>query len=161
MEVNTLLRLSKNYVTVLEFIASLPLHIHPNKMGFRKEKNRTILERTRSKMIAGGVEDFLWARLQKMQCISSTEPPRDQTLSLHLMKFSMGLNLIFSISKSFGCQVYVHVPESQRNKLQPRAIEGRFVGYDDSSKNFRVYMPPSNKVIVTRDVVFNESLRQN
>ena len=40
-------------------------------------------------------------------------------------------------------------------------LKGLFVGYDDSSKASRVYMPTSNKIIVTRDVVFNKFLRLN
>ena len=113
-------------------------------------------------MIAGGVEDFLWVEATKTAVYLINRSPMRSNFGLTPDEVFYGVKPNLQHLIIFGCQVYVHVPESQRNKLQPRAIEGRFVGYDDSSsKAFRFYMPPSNKVIVTRDVVFNESLKRN
>jgi hypothetical protein len=41
----------------------------------------------------------------------------------------------------FGCPVYVHVPKDKRSKLDPSRKKGIFVGYSETSKAYRVYIP--------------------
>jgi hypothetical protein len=48
--------------------------------------------------------------------------------------------------------VPVWVKDLRAGKFDPRAKEGRFVGYDEESKACRVYWPGKNRVTVERDV---------
>ena len=66
----------------------------------------------------------------------------------------MSLNL--AIFRIFGCLTYSHVPSEKRTKLEPTAEKGIFVGYDETSKAFRIYLPSQRKVVVRRDVKFEE-----
>jgi hypothetical protein len=43
--------------------------------------------------------------------------------------------------KVFGCLAYIHVPKVGMDKLEPRAIKGIFIGYDDVSKTYCIYNP--------------------
>ena len=56
----------------------------------------------------------------------------------------------------FGCPVYVHVPKEKRSKLEPPGKKGIFVGYNESSKAYRVYIPGFRQIETSRDVTFNE-----
>ena len=58
--------------------------------------------------------------------------------------------------KVFGCMAYAHVPESQRNKLDKKAVKLRFVGYSIQSKGYRLLDERTSKVYIRRDVIFNE-----
>jgi hypothetical protein len=58
----------------------------------------------------------------------------------------------------FGCQVYSHIPKDKRNKLEPSGKMGIFVGYSDSSKAYRIYIPNQHKIEVRSDVTFNERM---
>ena len=40
--------------------------------------------------------------------------------------------------------------------MEPTAEKGIFVGYDDTAKAFRIYLPSRRKVVVRRDVKFEE-----
>jgi hypothetical protein len=40
----------------------------------------------------------------------------------------------------FGCPVYFHVPKEKRTKLDPSSKKGTFVGYSESSKEYRIYI---------------------
>ena len=40
--------------------------------------------------------------------------------------------------------------------MEPTAEKGIFVGYDETSKAFRIYLPSQRKVVVRRDVRFEE-----
>jgi hypothetical protein len=58
----------------------------------------------------------------------------------------------------FACPVYSHIPKDKRNKLEPLGKKGIFVGYNDSSKAYRIYIPEQHKIEVNRDVTFNEKM---
>jgi hypothetical protein len=51
------------------------------------------------------------------------------------IKFEVG-NL-----RIFGCHVYIHVPKKKRTKMEPSGKKGVFVGYNDNSKAYRIYVP--------------------
>ena len=56
----------------------------------------------------------------------------------------------------FGCTTFSHVPKDLRRKLDPMAEKGIFVGYSESSKAYRIYLPSEMEVVVRRDVNFEE-----
>nr|DAD45748.1 TPA_asm: hypothetical protein HUJ06_003978 [Nelumbo nucifera] len=56
----------------------------------------------------------------------------------------------------FGSVCYVHVTKNNRSKPEPRARRCIFVGYDTCRKGWRCMDPKTKKIIVSRDVVFNE-----
>jgi hypothetical protein len=58
----------------------------------------------------------------------------------------------------FGCLAYVHVPKDKRIKLDPYGKKGTFVGYSDTSKAYRVYIPNHWKIDISRDVTFDEDV---
>jgi hypothetical protein len=52
----------------------------------------------------------------------------------------------------------VHIPDCKRKKLDPKAIPCWLVGYGEESKGWRLYDPVSKKIIISRDVTFDEQL---
>ena len=58
----------------------------------------------------------------------------------------------------FGCLVYFHVPKEKRSKLDPSGRKGTFVGYSESSKEYRIYIPGQRQIEVSRDVIFEEEI---
>lgn len=50
----------------------------------------------------------------------------------------------------------MHVPKEERKKLDARASEGVFVNYDQHSKAFRCYSQRRRKIIIARNVKFDE-----
>jgi len=56
----------------------------------------------------------------------------------------------------FGCLSYTHVPDNKRTKLDNKSVKCVLLGISEESKAYRLYDPLSQKVIVSRDVVFNE-----
>ena len=46
----------------------------------------------------------------------------------------------------FGCPVYIHVPRERRTKLDPSCRNGVFVGYSESAKAYRIYIPRERKI---------------
>jgi hypothetical protein len=58
----------------------------------------------------------------------------------------------------FGCPVYIHVPKEKRTKLDPSGRKGTFLGYSESSKAYRIYIPGQRQIEVSRDVTFEEEV---
>jgi hypothetical protein len=67
-----------------------------------------------------------------------------------------GLKLKVSHFCIFGCLIYIHVPMEKRAKLEPSSKKGLYVGYSETSKIYRVYIPEQRKIAVSRDVKFEE-----
>ena len=42
-------------------------------------------------------------------------------------------------------------------KLEPKALEGNFVGYTEGANGYLVYVPNTHKVVAVRDVIIKES----
>jgi hypothetical protein len=55
----------------------------------------------------------------------------------------------------FGCTAYAHIPRKQRQKLNPVTVKGKFVGYEQNSKAYRIYA--SGQISVSRSVKFDET----
>jgi hypothetical protein len=48
-------------------------------------------------------------------------------------------------------------PKEKRTKLDPPEQKGIFVGYSDTSKAYRIYIPSHRKVEISRDVTFDKN----
>lgn len=59
--------------------------------------------------------------------------------------------------KIFGSLAFVHVPDEERRKMDNKSTRCIFVGYDLQSKAYRVYDYTRKKIIITRNVVFDEA----
>jgi hypothetical protein len=60
--------------------------------------------------------------------------------------------------KIFGCLVYIHVPKDKMTKLDPSGRKGTFVGYNESSKAYHIYIPSQRQIEVRRYVNFEEEV---
>lgn len=56
----------------------------------------------------------------------------------------------------FGCPIYIHVLIEKRTKLEPFNKKGSSVGYHETWKAFKVYIPKQSKALVSKDVEFEE-----
>jgi hypothetical protein len=69
-----------------------------------------------------------------------------------------GVNLEIRILMIFGCPVYIHVPMEKRMNLEPSGYKGIFLGYNDTSKDYKIFILVKRKIVVIRDVRFEGKL---
>ena len=67
-----------------------------------------------------------------------------------------GTRLDVSHIRIFGNVCYCHVHVDNRKKLDPCREKGLLVGYNKILKAYRVYIPTRRRIIVSRDVQFDE-----
>jgi hypothetical protein len=56
----------------------------------------------------------------------------------------------------FRCPVYIHVLKEKRTKMEPSEKNEIFVGYNETSKAYMIYVPSQRYIEVSRDVTFHE-----
>lgn len=74
--------------------------------------------------------------------------------------YSRLYNKVSSIDhlKTYGCLCFISTYKVHRTKLDPRAVAGIFLGYTNTTKGYGVYDLKHNSVLISRDVVFHESI---
>jgi hypothetical protein len=114
---------------------------NPQQNGVVERKNRSIEETVKALLNDQGLSMFLWGEAAMTTIYV-------QNISPHRILKDMTLEEAFSGKKPnvenlriFGCHVYSHIPKDKRNKLEPSGKKGIFVGYSDSSKAYRIYIP--------------------
>ena len=62
--------------------------------------------------------------------------------------------------RPFGCQAFVHIGKNNRSnkKLAARSVKGVMVGYDQSREAYRILHVSTGKILISRDVKFNEHI---
>jgi hypothetical protein len=58
--------------------------------------------------------------------------------------------------KTWGCVAHIHVPKEKRTKLEDKSITCILLGLNEESKGYRVLDPKTRKIIVSKDVLFEE-----
>ena len=53
---------------------------------------------------------------------------------------------------------YVHIPDAQRSKLEDKSVTCVLFGVSNEFKGYSMFDPPTNKIIVSRNVAFEEDL---
>ena len=61
----------------------------------------------------------------------------------------------------FGCIAYALVNSQYRHKLDEKSEKCILIGYSLQSKAYRLYNPVSGKVIINRNVMFDERTSWN
>lgn len=57
----------------------------------------------------------------------------------------------------FRCVSHVHVLDNKRKKLDDKSFKCMLLGISEESKAYRLYDPMSKKIVLSRDVVFEEN----
>ena len=67
-----------------------------------------------------------------------------------------GIKPSVSYFKKFGCICYAHVPAEKITKLDEKSQKCVFLGYSDVTKGYKLLDVKTNKLVVSRDVIFDE-----
>lgn len=57
----------------------------------------------------------------------------------------------------WGSLAHVHVPNEKRGKLDDKSSACVLIGFSEESKGYRLYDPKTKKIVVSKDVVFEEN----
>ncbi|KAK8936281.1 hypothetical protein KSP39_PZI013961 [Platanthera zijinensis] len=128
----------------------------PEQNGVVERRNRTIMERVRAMLLHHKVPPEFWGEAAHTAVYVLNRSP---TRSLENMTpYEAWYKRKPSVShlRIFGCTAYRHIPKEGRKKLDTKAEKGVFLGYSQHSKGYRFYNPTTQKLQISRDIIFDE-----
>ena len=127
----------------------------PQQNGVAERMNRTIIERAKSMLAFAGMADRFWAEAVHTAVHIGN---RLETKATGKTPYELWNSRVPNIShvKVFGSGAWSHIPLEKRAKLDDKALQCVMVGYSDTSKAYRLYHEPTDRVFVSRDVTFDE-----
>lgn len=128
----------------------------PKQNAISECDNRTIMEAVQSMIYYAKLNPAFWA-----EAVDNVIFSLNRTCSRlipHLTPFEAytGTKPSLAHMRLFGCKVYIHVPHHLRKKLDPKSRSGIFLGYFDASKGYRIWDLQCQRVVISRDVLFDE-----
>ena len=100
---------------------------------------------------------YLWTEaISHAQYLINRSPTRANSGMTLEAEYS-GMIPDISNLRIFGCIAYVYVPKEICKKFDNITMKCLFLGFDSETKAFRLFDPIRQKMIISRDVVFNES----
>ena len=105
-------------------------------------------------LIDSGLPKMMWgaAILHATKIRNLVVRPGEDKCPAELMR---GIKPKLSICKLsiFGYTVFMRKRDRDVSKLEPKALEGKFVGYTEGDNGYLVYVPNTRKVVAVQDVI--------
>jgi len=133
----------------------------PEHNGVAERANRTIMDMVRCMLFDSGFGKEFWgfAALTAVHIINRLPSSAHENKTPFEIWF--GSQPSIAHLRVFGCIAYRHIPSQTRRKLDPKGQKCRMIGYreESGSRVYRVYDENTKQVLLTRDVVFDETAK--
>ncbi|KAH9669015.1 hypothetical protein KPL70_021617 [Citrus sinensis] len=127
----------------------------PQQNGLAERMNRTLVDKTRCMLINSKLPRSFWAEAVNTASYLVNRSPSSAIGFKTPEELWNGKPANYQNLRVFGCPAYLHI---NQGKLEARALKGVFVGYPDGVKGYKIWCKDQGKCIVSRDVVFHESV---
>jgi hypothetical protein len=130
----------------------------PQQNGVVERKKRTIIEETKAMIHDQNLPMITWAKASMTSVYVHNKSLHHILKNMTPKESFTGVNPKVGHFRIFGCPIYFHIPKEKRTKLYPSGRKGTFLGYNESSKACRIYIPGQRYIEVRRDVIFEEEI---
>jgi hypothetical protein len=120
--------------------------------------NKTIMEHARSMRLHAGFPLQLWADVVDTVVYLINKGPSISLDGRIPEEESTGKKVNYSFLKNFGCEAFVHIDKENRTKFESKSKKCTFIGYGVNDFGYRLWDYENNKIIRSRDVIFNEKV---
>jgi transposase InsO family protein len=128
----------------------------PQQNGVVERRNQTIIATARSMMKAKGVPGRFWGEAMSTAVFLLNRSPTKSLDNQTPYEAWYGQWPAVHFLRTFGCVGHVKITKPGLKKLDDRSAPMVLLGYEQGSKAYRLYDPVSERVHVSRDVVFDE-----
>lgn len=133
----------------------------PQQNGVVERRNQTVVEMARCLLKSMGVPPQFWGEAVKTAVYILNRSPTKSLSGVTPFEAWFGRKPGVKHLRTFGCVAYGKKVGPGVNKLSDRTTLGVFLGYEPGTKGYRIYDPVQDKLMVTRDVIFDEKKAWN
>lgn len=134
----------------------------PEQNRAAERENRTIIEAARTLLFAKKLSTKLWTEAVNtaVHVLNKIGPSIVKGIAPYELWHGKPPDI--SYLRVFGEEIFTHIPKEKRRKGDHKAEQGFLFGYDDETKNYRVWFEPQNRIKICRDVKFSgrQSIRE-
>ena len=123
--------------------------------GIAERGNWTIAEAAQAMMQSAGLSQAFWEFAVTTAVHVQNHAPSRVTGNISPHEWLIKQPPDISYLCIFGCLAYTHTT-TQRSKFDPTSQKLVFVGYDNSTKGYKLCNPSSHKIVTSTDVVFEK-----
>ncbi|KAK4384934.1 Retrovirus-related Pol polyprotein from transposon TNT 1-94 [Sesamum angolense] len=134
---------------------------NPQQNGVSERKNRTVMEMARSMLQEKHLPKAFWAEAVYTAVYLLNRCPTKAVQNMTPIEAWTGKKPSSKHLRVFGSICYVHIPTEKMHKLEEKTEKGIFLGYSTQSKGYRIYNLKTKKLIISRDVEFDEDSMWN
>uniref|UniRef100_A0A2N9H0H2 Integrase catalytic domain-containing protein n=1 Tax=Fagus sylvatica TaxID=28930 RepID=A0A2N9H0H2_FAGSY len=127
-----------------------------NKMGWLRDLTGPSQRTARCLRLNAELPKIFWAEAVDMACYIINRSPRVALDGKVAEEVWTGQEVDYSFMRIFGCPAYVHISGEDRSKLDPKSKKCIFLGFKKGVKGYKLWDPVAQKVVISRDVVFDE-----
>ena len=121
-----------------------------------ERRNQMVADMARSMMKAKGMPASFWGEVVTTAVFILNRAPTKALMGKTPFEAWYGRKPSVSFLRTFGCIGYVRKMKPILTKLENRSTPMVFLGYAEGTKAYRLYDPCGDKVLVSRNVMFNE-----
>ncbi|XP_070677935.1 uncharacterized protein [Malus domestica] len=133
----------------------------PQQNGIAERKNRTIVEMAKSMMHEKNMPYTIWGETVNTAVYLLNRCPTKALDKKTPFEVFSGRKPYVKHLRVFGSVCYTHIPQQLRQKLEKSSNKGVFMGYGTIEKGNRVYNLSTQKIILSRDVIFDKDSTWN
>ncbi|CAJ2640628.1 unnamed protein product [Trifolium pratense] len=133
----------------------------PHQNGVSERKNRTIMNMVRCMINERNVPKIFWPEAVNWSLHILNRCPTFAVKDVTPEEAWSGIKPSMTHFKKFGCIAYVHVPDNLRKKLDDKSTTCVHLGISEESKAYKLYVPIKRKIVVSKDVKFDERKQWN
>lgn len=130
----------------------------PQQNGAAERLNRTLIEKVRCLLFNSNLDQKMWAEAAYTAVYLINRSPSSRLSGKIPEEMWSERKVSYKHLRIFGCEVHAHINAHKRKKLDSKSEKLLFVGYEDNVKGYRLLNPKTNKIIISRNVVFNEEV---
>ncbi|KAG8495997.1 hypothetical protein CXB51_009246 [Gossypium anomalum] len=128
----------------------------PQQNGVSERKNRSLMDMARCLLFEKNLPKNMWAGAVNTAVHLQNRLPTKALQHKTPFEAWFGFKPSLTHLRVFGCLCYAQIPAVKRSKLDKKTQADILVGYSSVKKGYRTFDPSTNKVMVSKDVVFNE-----
>ncbi|KAJ0602036.1 putative RNA-directed DNA polymerase [Helianthus annuus] len=130
----------------------------PQQNGVVERRNRTVMGMTRALLKTLNVPDPYWGEAVRHSVYLLNRIGTKAIKNMTPFEVWKGYKPTLEYAKVFGCMAFEKVVKPGIQKLADRSNPMVYFGREEGSKGYRLFNPKTQKIVISRDVAFDEDI---